>query len=46
MTTADVNDLVPHTCRDLMFGTAAGCLAYDDTFDEPLDEITGLFAGA
>lgn len=46
MTTADVHGLVPHTCRDLVFGTAAGLLAYEDAFDEPLDEIAELFAGA
>lgn len=32
-----VADLVSHARPDLVFGTAAGMLAYDDSFDDPLD---------
>lgn len=32
-----VADLVPHARPRLAFGAAAGMLAYDDSFDEPLD---------
>jgi len=39
-----VADLVPHRRMDVVFGTLAGRLEYDDaTFDEPDAEILEMF---